>query len=218
MMLQLLSYLNPQSLNLCSSLCQNSLKKSSYSLSLNILLFSQTHSNQVSFSTTPEKSFLLKSPMTSTLTNPRVNSQCSSELSAGFNTVKSLWKVSLLGFWNPILHSHPSTHTPPSQLRTISLHSFPVFFWVLLIWFGTAKTQSWTSSAIHEFSSWFVASKQSIWAARVAQRFSSAFSPGPDPGDLGSSPTSGSLHGACFSLCLCLCLSLSVSWINKLNL
>ena len=48
-------------------------------------------------------------------------------------------------------------------------------------------------------------------AARVAQRFSAAFSPGPDPGDLGSSPTSGSLHGACFSLCLCLCLSLSLS-------
>ena len=43
----------------------------------------------------------------------------------------------------------------------------------------------------------------------VAQRFSASFSPGPDPGDLGSSPASGSLHGACFSLCLCLCLSLS---------
>ena len=31
------------------------------------------------------------------------------------------------------------------------------------------------------------------------------------PGVLGSSPTSGSLHGACFSLCLCLCLSLCLS-------
>ncbi|XP_077720726.1 cotranscriptional regulator ARB2A isoform X19 [Canis aureus] len=39
----------------------------------------------------------------------------------------------------------------------------------------------------------------------------SAFCPGRDPGVLGSSPTSGSLHGACFSLCLYLCLSLSVS-------
>ena len=37
-----------------------------------------------------------------------------------------------------------------------------------------------------------------------------AFGPGRDPGDLGLNPTSGSLHGACFSLCLCLCLSLSV--------
>ena len=32
-----------------------------------------------------------------------------------------------------------------------------------------------------------------------------------DPGVPGSSPTSGSLQGACFSLCLCLCISLSVS-------
>ena len=45
----------------------------------------------------------------------------------------------------------------------------------------------------------------------VAQRFSATFSPGHDPGGLGSSPTSGSLHGACFSLCLCLCFSLSLS-------
>ena len=36
--------------------------------------------------------------------------------------------------------------------------------------------------------------------------------------DLGVSelgPTSGSLHGACFSLCMCLCLSLSVSLMNE---
>ena len=38
-----------------------------------------------------------------------------------------------------------------------------------------------------------------------------AFRPGRDPRDLGSSPASGSLQGACFSLCLCLCLSLSLS-------
>ena len=50
--------------------------------------------------------------------------------------------------------------------------------------------------------------RQENWAARVAQWFSAAFSPGPDPGDPGSSAKSGSLHGACFSLCLCLCLSL----------
>ena len=53
------------------------------------------------------------------------------------------------------------------------------------------------------------------WAARVAQRFSAAFSPGPEPGAPGWSPTSGSLQGACFSLCLCLCLSLSVAIMNK---
>ena len=46
------------------------------------------------------------------------------------------------------------------------------------------------------------AQKPGPWAAGVAQRFSATFSPGPDPRDLGSSPTLGSLHGACFSLCL----------------
>ena len=49
-----------------------------------------------------------------------------------------------------------------------------------------------------------------LGAARVAQWFNANFGPGPDPGDLGSSPTLGSLHGACFSFCLCLCLSLSL--------
>ena len=45
----------------------------------------------------------------------------------------------------------------------------------------------------------------------------SAFSSECDPGVLGSSPTLGSPHGACFFLCLCLCLSvlLCLSWINK---
>ena len=45
----------------------------------------------------------------------------------------------------------------------------------------------------------------------VAQWLRSAFSSGHDPGVLGSSPASGSLHGACFSLSLCLCFCLSVS-------
>ena len=48
-------------------------------------------------------------------------------------------------------------------------------------------------------------------AALVVQWFSAAFSPGPNPGDLGSSPMSGSLHGACFSLYRCLCLSLPLA-------
>ena len=52
-------------------------------------------------------------------------------------------------------------------------------------------------------------------AAWVAQRFGAAFGPGPDPGDPGSSPMSGFLHGACVSLFLCLCFSLSVFLINK---
>ena len=56
-----------------------------------------------------------------------------------------------------------------------------------------------------------VPKKEMEWAARVAWWLSAAFSPGPDPGDPGSNPTSSFLHGACFSLCLCLCLSLSLS-------
>ena len=39
---------------------------------------------------------------------------------------------------------------------------------------------------------------------------STTFGPGRDPGDPGSSPTSGSPRGACFSLCLC-CVSASLS-------
>ena len=35
-----------------------------------------------------------------------------------------------------------------------------------------------------------------------------AFGPGRDPGVPGLSPTTGSLHGTCFSFCLCLCFSL----------
>ena len=46
-----------------------------------------------------------------------------------------------------------------------------------------------------------------VWLSGLAP----AFGPRHDPGVPGSSPTSGSLHGACFSLCLCLCLSLSLS-------
>ena len=42
-----------------------------------------------------------------------------------------------------------------------------------------------------------------LWVSPVVQWFSTTFGPGHDPGDLGSSPTSGFLHGACFSLCLC---------------
>ena len=45
-----------------------------------------------------------------------------------------------------------------------------------------------------------------LWDPWVAQWFSACLRPGRDPGVLGWSPKSGSLHGACFSLCLCLCL------------
>ena len=60
----------------------------------------------------------------------------------------------------------------------------------------------------------FLGLKQNNWTARVAQWFSPAFGPGRDPEDLGLSPTSGSLHGACF-LPLPVFLPLCVSLMNK---
>ena len=50
-----------------------------------------------------------------------------------------------------------------------------------------------------------------VGTARGAQQFSTAFSPERDPGDPGSSPTSGSLYDACLSLCLSLSLSVSMN-------
>ena len=44
-----------------------------------------------------------------------------------------------------------------------------------------------------------------------------AFGPGPDPGVLGSSPASGSLHGVRFSLCLCLYLS-ELSFVSHIGI
>ena len=55
--------------------------------------------------------------------------------------------------------------------------------------------------------------EQTDWDAWVAQCLPSA--QGCDPGVLGSSPTLGSLQGACFSLCLCVSLPLCVSLMNK---
>ena len=51
---------------------------------------------------------------------------------------------------------------------------------------------------------WSIFIKMESRAALVAQQFGAIFIPGHDPGDPGSSSASGSLHGACFSLCLCL--------------
>ena len=50
----------------------------------------------------------------------------------------------------------------------------------------------------------------------MAQQFSACLRPRARFGVPGLSPTSFSLHGACFALCLCLCLSFSVSLMNKI--
>ena len=50
----------------------------------------------------------------------------------------------------------------------------------------------------------------------VAKRFGTCLQPSRDPGDPGSSPASGSLHGACFSpACVSASVSLCVSLMNK---
>ena len=49
------------------------------------------------------------------------------------------------------------------------------------------------------------------WGAWVAPWWASAFGSGCNPRVLGSSPISGLLQGACFSLCLCLPPSCSLS-------
>ena len=68
---------------------------------------------------------------------------------------------------------------------------------------GSAKMQMClTNSTLKSFMH-----KTVSWAAWVTQRFSATFGLECDPGVPESSPTSGSLHGACLSLCLCPCLS-----------
>ena len=77
------------------------------------------------------------------------------------------------------------------------------------------KTRSWFFERINKIDkplASLIKNKregQPRWLSSLAP----AFGPGHDSGVPGSSPTSGSLHGACFSLCLCLCLSLSL-WVS----
>ena len=69
---------------------------------------------------------------------------------------------------------------------------------------------SWSQG--HEFEPHF---RCRAHLKKTQNKKQSAFGSGRDPGPLGSSPTSSSLHGACFSLCLCLCLSLSLYVYHK---
>ena len=51
----------------------------------------------------------------------------------------------------------------------------------------------------------FYSKVREYWDTWVAQWFGVCLWLRADPRVLGLSPTSGFLHGACFSLCLCLC-------------
>ena len=66
------------------------------------------------------------------------------------------------------------------------------------------------------FMRFFLLLKKSLYCGAPGwlSGWASAFGSGHDPGVLGSSPTLGSLCGACFCLCLCLCPFLCLSWIK----
>ena len=97
------------------------------------------------------------------------------------------------------------------QVRMVQ---FSAFGWFSYLRNLEILGQQWLKSQ-DTFCSSEGTSKSLREAAGVTQWFSTTFSSGCDPGDPGSSPTSGSLHGAYFSLCLCLCFSPSVSLMNE---
>ena len=72
--------------------------------------------------------------------------------------------------------------------------------------FKSLKFKETGRSLLLKFNNHNFINKRSSGAVWVAQQFSAAFSPGPDPGDPGSSPKSGSLR-LCLSAALFLCLS-----------
>ena len=71
--------------------------------------------------------------------------------------------------------------------------------------------RSGLSTATTSNKTWYIFRRKHCRAARVAQRLSACLQPRVWSWSLGSSPTSGSRWGACFSLCLIFCLSLSLS-------
>ena len=116
----------------------------------------------------------------------------SGERSGGPERGITRWKGLLLAGLNS---KHPtrttiSRDTPP---KGQAFHMQPCLSWSSLARFGGSLKKS-SSGGIPR------------WLSSLVP----AFGPGRSPGVLGSSPTSGSRHGACFSLCLCLCLPLSL--------
>ena len=83
----------------------------------------------------------------------------------------------------------------------------PILFTILISYLESLLFNVRSKDLTHEAGPYHPLNKNLHFrAALVAQRFSAICSLGPDPGDTGSSPTSGSLCGACFSLCLSLSL------------
>ena len=108
-----------------------------------------------------------------------------------------LWEVDVI---NPDLCHLVIFHFRRPIARTIKeaeMLALGIIAGILIVMWETGTTESLN----------FLTPGQPGWLSGLAP----ASGPGPDPGVLGSSPTSGSLHGACFSFCLGLCLFLSLS-------
>ena len=112
---------------------------------------------------------------------------------------------------NPCPQNIPqSNHFYPAPPRAIQSKSllFPVYIIIVAGWLDYFCFQRWSKNNHIKVKIMGIPG----WLSDSAP----AFGLGRDPGVLGSSPVSGSLHGACFSLC-CVSASLSVclTWINK---
>ena len=107
------------------------------------------------------------------------------------------WQQLLVSFLSP--WPHWSCHTP----------EFPLLVSFIFLCTPPQKSNHALERILVGFQVWLRPSV--LVSLGGAAGLVPAFGPGCDPGDPGLSPTSGCLHGACFSLCLCLCLTLSLS-------
>ena len=103
------------------------------------------------------------------------------------------------------IHTHGNSHMDVPRSQKVAVTQMSISGWMLKqIW--NVHTVEYYSALRNEVLMHTTRMKSLCRAARVAQWFSTAFSPGHDPGDLGSSPTSGSLHGD-FILVVCISTS-----------
>ena len=104
----------------------------------------------------------------------------------------------------------PSKNITSCHSHSVSLFYFYLFSKFIYLFLSNLCTPHGAQTHNPEIKS------HMLWMPGWLSGWVSALGSGRDPGVLGSSPTSGSLHGAYFSFCLGLCLSLCLSWINKI--
>ena len=110
-----------------------------------------------------------------------------------------------------------SVLSPPLDISSVA-HSLPKASQTPHLWFSSRLTRrsTFASSADSSFPHlpWGILTHLH-WLRDLLQPQSFKFL---CIGDTWWLNASGSLQGACFSLCLCLCLCVCLSWINKENL